>query len=233
MKVLIFGATGMVGSGVLRECVLAPDVALVHVVGRTCPLLTAPKIKFHRVEDMGNLAQRTSDLGAVDACFFCLGVTSSGLTEQQYSQITYDWTLSAAKAVSKCNPESVFVYVSGDGADATEQSKVMWARVRGQTENALKRLPFAAVYLFRPGLIQPMNGDKSKTRSYRLFYGAIGWLLPLLRRLAPNHVLSTEVIGRAMLNAARLGQGVHVLASPGIHKLANWQADGLASTQRR
>ncbi len=205
MKILIFGATGMVGQGALRECLLADDVTLVQTIGRTATDRQHPKLKELVQQDLFDYSTIEAELENFDACFFCIGVTSSGMTEAQYTRLTHDLTLAAAQVLARLNPQMTFVYVSGAGADSSETSTTMWARVRGRLENALQRLPFKAVYVFRPGIIQPLHGIRSKTGSYRWFYMLSRPLLPLLRAMMPRTVLSTEIVGRAMLAVARHG----------------------------
>ena len=219
MNVLLFGATGMVGQGVLRECLLADDVTRIQTIGRTASGQQHPKLRELVHQDMFDYGAIEADLTNFDACFFCIGVTSSGMTEGEYTRLTYELTLAAAQTLARLNPQMTFVYVSGAGADSSETSKTMWARVRGRTEKALQRLPFKAVYLFRPGIIQPLHGIRSKTDSYRWFYGLTRPLLPLLRRLLPNTVLSTQIVGRAMLAVVRHGAPKAVLEAADISAL--------------
>ncbi len=219
MKILIFGATGMVGQGALRECLLADDVTLVQTVGRTATGQQHPKLRELVRQDLFDYASVEAELENYDACFFCIGVTSSGMAEAQYTRLTHDLTLVAAQVLARLNPQMTFVYVSGAGADSSETSTTMWARVRGRLENALQRLPFKAVYVFRPGIIQPLHGIHSKTGSYRWFYTLSRPLLPLLRAMMPNTVLSTEIVGRAMLAVARHGAPKVVLEAADISAL--------------
>ncbi|MFV3015446.1 NAD(P)H-binding protein, partial [Pseudomonas sp. KHB2.9] len=189
MRVLLFGATGMIGQGVLRECLLAADVQEVVAVGRTP--LTLEHAKLHQVlhADMLDLQALENLLQGFDACFFCLGVSSAGMNETRYTHLTYDLTLVAASTLARLNPQMTFIYVSGAGTDSSETSQSMWARVKGKTENALLRLPFKAVYVFRPGLIQPLHDVRSKTPLYALFYTVLGPLLSLVRRIKPGWVV--------------------------------------------
>jgi uncharacterized protein YbjT (DUF2867 family) len=220
VKVLIFGATGMVGQGVLRECLQAPDVELVQTVGRTPTAQQHPRLRELVHADMLDYSATEAALSGFDACFFCLGAASPGMSEQAYTRVTYDLTLAAATTLARLNPRMVFVYVSGAGADSTEKSRVMWTRVRGRTENALLRLPFKGVYIFRPGMIQPLDGIRSKTVAYRTFYSLAKPLLPALRAMFPDQVLSTTQVGRAMLAAARGGAPKPVLESADINQLS-------------
>lgn len=216
MNVLIFGATGMVGQGALRECLLADDVALVQTIGRTATGQQHPKLRELVHGDLFDYSAIESELMHFDACFFCIGVTSSGMTEANYTHLTYDLALAAAQTLARLNPQMTFVYVSGAGADSTETRKTMWARVRGRLENALQRLPFKAVYVFRPGIIQPLHGIRSRTGAYRWLYTLSMPVLPLLRRLFPHAVLSTQIVGRAMLAVARNGASKTVLEAGDI-----------------
>lgn len=219
MNVLIFGATGMVGQGVMRECLTASDVEKVLTVGRTPTGQQHPKLQELVHAEMWDYANVEAELSDFDACFFCIGVTSSGMSEQKYTHLTYDMTLAVASTLARLNPQMVFVYVSGAGADSTETSRIMWERVRGKTENALLKLPFRGVYIFRPGMIQPV-GVKSKTTAYRWFYTLTKPLLPMLRAMLPDQILSTPQVGQAMLAAVRHGAPKRVLESPDINALS-------------
>ncbi len=220
MNILIFGATGMVGQGVLRECLTASDVSRVTTVGRSSVPQQHPKLRQFVHADLMNLTALQPHLSDCDACFFCLGVSSSGLTEQAYRHLTHDITLAVANSLSKWNPQMRIVYVSGSGTDSTEQGSSMWARVKGMTENDLLQLPFAGVYLFRPGVIQPLHGIQSKTAAYRWAYMLTKPLLPLARALFPSSILSSQDMGQAMLNVARHGGDLHVLEPRDIALLA-------------
>jgi uncharacterized protein YbjT (DUF2867 family) len=220
VRILIFGATGMVGQGVLRECLAAPDVELVKTIGRTPTNEKHPKLRELVHAEMSHYDGIDEDLSNFDACFFCLGASAGGMSEEKYKHLTYDLTLAAANSLVRLNPRMVFIYMSGFGADSTETSKIMWERVRGQTENALLALPFRAVYIFRPGMIQPLGGIKSKTAAYRIFYSLTRPLLPLMRAALPNQIVSTAQVGQAMLNAVRFGAPKRILDSPDINALS-------------
>ena len=215
MKVLIFGATGMVGQGVLRECLAAPDVESVVAIGRSATGIDNPKLKEVAHKDMSSYEGLDDQLTGFDACFFCLGVSSAGMSEPDYHRVTYDLTLAAAKTLSRLNPEMAFIYVSGMSTDSSEMGRVMWARVKGKTENALLRLPFHA-WMFRPGIIQPMDGIKSKTPLYQLMYTLMTPLLTPLRWALPNMVVTTREIGQAMLAVARFGFSSRILETKDI-----------------
>jgi uncharacterized protein YbjT (DUF2867 family) len=216
MNVLIFGATGMVGQGVLRECLLDPDVQLVQVIARSPTGLDHAKLREIVQPDMTSFASLDDKLSGFDACFFCLGVSSSGMKEADYERVTYGLTMAAAETLCRLNPQMTFIYVSGAGTDSSGRGRIMWARVKGKTENALLRLPFKAAYMFRPGAIEPLHGARSKTRAYQIVYALIGPILPLLRGAFPNSILTTEQIGLAMLSVAKRGAPKPVLESKDI-----------------
>src|SRR5262245_31474756 len=188
MNVILFGATGMVGQGVLRECLLDPEVVRVLSVGRTATGQAHSRLHEIVQPDLFNLAPVEAQLQGYDACFFCLGVSSVGMTEEAYRHITYDLTLAVARTLVRLNPTITFVYVSGAGTDSSERGRSMWARVKGATENALLRLPFKAACMFRPGLIVPLHGITSKTRVYRIAYGVIRPFWRPLRAAFPNAI---------------------------------------------
>jgi uncharacterized protein YbjT (DUF2867 family) len=211
MKAVIFGATGMVGQGVLRECLADPFVEGVITIGRTAPGARNPKLQNIVLPDMYQYSSIEPQLTGLDACFFCLGVSAAGLTEEQYEKLTYTLTLAAAETLSRLNPAMTFVYVSGAGTDSSEKGRMMWARVKGRTENTLLRMPFKNAYMFRPGIIQPAHGERSKTRAYRIGYTLFGPVLPLLRLFFARQILTTEEIARAMINVARYGAAKKIL----------------------
>src|SRR5688572_9853179 len=189
MKVVIFGATGMVGQGVLLECLRDPGVELVLIVGRRPSGRSHAKITELVHEDFANFSAVESKLAGYDACFFCLGVTSAGLSEADYTRVTVDYTLAAARPLAKLNPGMTFVFVSGAGTNST--SKTMWARVKGRAENEVLALPFKRAYAFRPAFIQPLDGITSRTTLYRVFYRVLAPFAPLLRRIAPKYITTT------------------------------------------
>jgi uncharacterized protein YbjT (DUF2867 family) len=209
----------MVGQGVLRECLLDPDVVYVLSIMRTPSGQRHPKLRELAHEDFLDFSLIESELTGFDAAFFCLGVTSAGKTEEQYSRVTYDITMAAAQPLARLNPDMTFVFVSGAGTDTTERGRVMWARVKGKTENALLKLPFKAAYMFRPGVIQPVHGVSSRTALYRIPYLILRPVMPWLRRRFPQYVTTTEQLGRAMIAVAKHGESKHVLESADINKL--------------
>lgn len=226
MNVLLFGATGMVGQGVLRECLLDAGVASVVSIGRSGTGVFDPKLREIIHADLTNYAPIESQLSGFDACFFCLGISSAGLSEDEYARITYDITVHAAETLARLNPGMTFVYVSGQGTDSSERGRTMWARVKGRTENALLRLPFKAAFMFRPGVIVPRFGARSRTALYRIPYILARPVLPLLLRAFPNQVLTTDEIGRAMLLVARNGAPKHVLETGDIRSLLRLSSTG-------
>jgi len=219
MRVLLFGATGMVGQGVLRECLLDDDVDSIVTVGRQPSGAKSAKVRELVRENLFDLSGLESELRDFDACFFCIGVSSARLTEAEYRHVTFDLAVGVATFLAALNSRMTFVYVSGAGADSTEEGRTMWARVRGRTENAILRLPFKAALIFRPALIQPLHGIRSRTASYRIFYALAAPILPLLRRCLPKYVTTTEQIGRAMLRVAKEGAPKPILESADINRL--------------
>jgi uncharacterized protein YbjT (DUF2867 family) len=221
MKVLLFGATGMVGQGVLRECLLDSGVALVETIGRTATGVQHPKLREIVHSNLWDYSSIECELSDFDACFFALGVSSAGMKEADYAHITYGITMAAAETLLRLNPQMTFIYVSGAGTDSSEKRQIMWARVKGKTENALLRLPFKATCMFRPGFIQPLHGIQSRTTAYRVLYKLMKPLLPVLRWAAPNFILTTEQLGRAMLAVARNGAPKRILESKDIKAVAD------------
>lgn len=218
MNLLLFGASGMVGQGVLRECLLDPDVERVLSIVRAPSGQSDPKLRELVHKDFFDFTAIESELSGYDACFFCLGVSSAGMKEADYRRVTYDITLAAAGVLARLNPGMTFIYVSGLGTDSSERGRTRWARVKGKTENDLRRLPFKAAYMFRPGGIVPLHGVKSKTRVYQAFLTVFGPLMPLLYRLFPQYVTTTEQIGRAMLKVAKLGAPEAILETADINR---------------
>jgi uncharacterized protein YbjT (DUF2867 family) len=219
MRIVLFGATGMVGQGVLRECLLDPTVASVLAVGRSPTGRRHSKLHEIVHDDFMDFSRLEPQLTGLEACFFCLGVSSIGMDEARYRHLTYDITMAVATILAKLNPQLVFVYVSGRGTDQTERGNLMWARVKGKTENDLLKLPFKAAYMFRPAGIQPLHGIRSKTAWVQAIYVASAPLLSLLNRLAPSYMTTTEQVGRAMIRVARDGYPKPVLESEDINRL--------------
>ncbi len=218
MDVTLFGATGMVGQGVLRECLLNDDVRRVVSVVRSPSGQQHGKLREVVAGNFLDLSSVASELSGLDACIYCLGVSSAGMTEEQYTRITYDFTMEAARTLLRANPGITFLYVSGAGTDGSEGGRSMWARVKGRTENALLGMGFKAAYMFRPGFIQPLHGIQSKTRLYRAIYVVTTPIFPALRAVFPHYVTTTEQLGRAMLRVARDGYAKPILEMRDIVK---------------
>jgi uncharacterized protein YbjT (DUF2867 family) len=217
MKVILFGATGMVGQGVLRECLLDPGVESVLAVGRSPTGQTHAKLHELLHDNFLNYSTVESQLTGYDACFFCLGVSSIGMDEARYRHLTYDIPLAAATTLSKLTPGMTFIYVTARGTDSTGQGSRMWARVKGKTENDLLKLPFKAAYMFRPAAIQPLHGVRSKMAWLHATYVATAPLWALLNKIAPAYATTTEKVGRAMIKVAREGYPKPVLESEDIN----------------
>jgi uncharacterized protein YbjT (DUF2867 family) len=215
--VIVFGATGMVGQGALRACLLDPGVERVLVVTRAPTGQRHDKLREVVHQDFLDYGAIEGQLAGYDACLFCLGVSSVGMTEEAYTRVTYEVPLAAARTLVRLNPGMTFVYVSGAGTDSSERGRVMWARVKGRAENALRTLPFAGAYMFRPGFIQPLHGVRSKTRWLRVVYALVAPLYPLWKRLFPRFVTTTEQLGRAMITVARQGADRPVLENRDIN----------------
>jgi uncharacterized protein YbjT (DUF2867 family) len=214
--VVLFGATGMVGQGVLRECLLDPEVESVLAIGRSATGQRHDKLHELLRNDLSDLSPIESSLSGYDASFFCLGVSAAGMNEREYRRVTYDLTISVAGTLARLNPEMTFIYVSGAGTDSTERGRMMWARVKGKTENALLQMPFKAAYMFRPAYIQPLHGIRAKTAWYRAFYAILAPLYPVWKVLLPKYVTTTECVGRAMIEVARRGAPERVIESRDI-----------------
>jgi uncharacterized protein YbjT (DUF2867 family) len=216
MNVLILGATGMVGQGALRECLLDDGVKRVVTLGRSEVAQRHPKLRQIVHADLLNLAPIEDQLTGLDACFYCLGVSAAGMSEPDYTRLNHDYTLSVARTLVRVDPDMTFIYVSGAGTDSSEHGRVMWARVKGRTENDLLKLPFVSAYMLRPAMIIPMHGIKSKTPLYRMLYSVLTPAYPLLAKLSPKYVTTTERVGRAMLRLARTGYTSRVLEAAEI-----------------
>jgi uncharacterized protein YbjT (DUF2867 family) len=216
MKVIVTGATGMVGEGVLHMCLRDPGIEQVLIVNRKSYGLSHPKLKEIIHKDFFDISPIEKELTGYDACFFCLGVSSVGMKESEYYRLTYALTLGVAKTLSRLNPQMTFVYVSGAGTDSTEKGKSMWARVKGKTENDLMKLPFKKVFAFRPGFMKPIRGLKNTLSAYKY----LGWLYPLGRAVAPGIFCSLEEVGVAMIEVARYGNPERIIEGKDIIRLA-------------
>jgi uncharacterized protein YbjT (DUF2867 family) len=220
LKILLVGSSGMVGQAVLRECLCDGAVAEVVALVRTPLAVRHPKLREITHAEMRDFSAIAGDLAGFDACFFCLGASAAGLDEGGYARINYDIPIALAGALLEHGGETVFVYISGAGTDSSQRGRIMWARVKGRTENRLLSMPFRAAYMFRPGVIIPLNGERSKTRWYRWFYSATKPLHRLFLRIFSKHVLGSDELGRAMLNAAKHGLGPRILEVNDIRTLA-------------
>lgn len=219
MKVILLGATGMVGQGVLRECLLDPEVGSVLAIGRTTTGRQHEKLHEIVLNDLSDLSSTEGRLSGYDACFFCVGVSAAGMKEEAYRRVTYDLTIAVAKTLARFNPTMTFIYVSGAGTDSTGHGRAMWARVKGKTENALLQMPFKAAYMFRPAYIQPLHGIRTKTRWYGAMYAVLGPFYPVWKLLLPKYVTTTECLGRAMLTVAQRGAPKSVLENQDINHI--------------
>jgi uncharacterized protein YbjT (DUF2867 family) len=220
VKVILYGGSGMVGQGVLRECLRDSAVEKILLVGRSASGVRDAKVSEIILRDMTDYSGAAGQLGGYDACFFCLGVTSAGMKEADYRRVTYDFTMAAARALVAENAGITFIYVSGVGTDSSEKGRSMWARVKGATENSLLAMPFRAAYMFRPGYIQPLHGIKTKTGWYAAMYAVVKPLYPLLRPIFRKYMTTTEELGKAMLCAAKRGNEKRVVESWEIAAMA-------------
>jgi uncharacterized protein YbjT (DUF2867 family) len=219
MKVILFGATGMVGQGVLRECLLDPGIESVLSVGRSPSGQRHAKLREIIHDNFVDYSAIEAQLTGYDACFFCLGVSSIGMSEERYRHLTYEITMAAATTLAKLNPSMVLTYVTGRGTDSSESGSLMWARIKGKTENDLLKLPFKATYIFRPAAIQPLHGVRSKTGWVQAIYVATAPLLTFLNRVVPKYMTTSAQLGRAMIKVAREGYPKPVLESEDINRL--------------
>ncbi|MBO9618552.1 MAG: epimerase [Niabella sp.] len=216
LKVIITGTTGMVGEGVLLECLQNPEVESILSVSRRPAGKTHPKLKEYLVPDFLQLQPDDEQLKGYDACFFCAGITSIGKKEAEYRVITYDTTLHFAKVLYELNPAMVFIYVSGSGTDSTEKGRLMWARVKGKTENDLLHIGFRHAFMFRPAFMKAMPGQQFLLPAYKYF----SWLYPVLKIITPNSASTLQQVGRAMINAATVGYNKPILEGRDILALS-------------
>jgi uncharacterized protein YbjT (DUF2867 family) len=216
IKVIITGATGMVGEGVLLECLDHPDILAVLMVNRKHFNISHPKLKECIIPDFFHLEEFSGLLTGYDACFFCAGISSVGMKQAEYSRITYDTTIHFAQTLAGLNPNMIFDYVSGASTDSSEKGRMMWARVKGRTENALMKLPFKKAYNFRPGFMKATPGQKN----IKSFYKYIAWLYPLLRVVLPDKTSTLRQVALAMINSVVKGYPKQILEVPDIKLLA-------------
>lgn len=219
MKAIITGATGMVGEGVLHECLMHPDVESVLLISRKPLGIKHEKLKEFIVSDFSEIKGTEQELSGYNACFFCSGVSSLGMKADVYRKITYDLTINMAAALLKLNPDITFCYVSGAGTDSTEKGRIAWARVKGKTENDLLRMPFKAAYMFRPGFIQPTKGLKNTYTMYKI----LAPLIPLIKFLLPNMICSLEELGLSMINSVLYGSQKKALESKDIRETSSFK----------
>jgi uncharacterized protein YbjT (DUF2867 family) len=216
IKAIITGATGMVGEGVLHECLQHDEVEKVLVLGRKPCGIAHPKLREIIHGNLYDLATIANQLTGFNACFFCLGTSSVGKSETEYYKVTYTLTLHVAETLSKLNPDMAFCYISGAGTDSTEKGNIRWARVKGKTENDLMKLPFKRIYAFRPGFLQPTKGLKNTLSLYKVF----GWLYPFVRAVLPNHISTLKELGLAMIHSVTKGYEKQILEVKDIVALA-------------
>jgi uncharacterized protein YbjT (DUF2867 family) len=219
MRIVIFGASGMVGQGALRECLRDPEAEQVVSIVRAPTGTTHEKLREIAHKNFLDFTPIENQLTGLNACLYCLGVTSTGTKEEDYTRITYEFTIAAATTLLKLNPGMSFVFVSGAGADSTEHGGTMWARVKRKTEKALLAMPFRSIYVFRPAMIQPLDGIQSKTASYRIIYGLIAPFLTAARHFWPSHISTTQELGKTMLAAAKRGTEKRVVEAKQIREV--------------
>jgi len=210
----------MIGKGVLLECLDHPEVSAVLSIVRSPSGITHSKLKELVHKDFLNFSEIKESLTGFDACFYCLGISAAGLDEPAYKTITYDYTMALAQVLFQLNPAATFIYVSGEGTDSSEKGRMMWARVKGKTENDLLNLGFRQAYMFRPGAIIPLRGIKSRTKAYQFMYDYFMWLVKLIKAVSPNSVVNTTQIGLAIIRAALHGYEKRVLRPVDMIKLA-------------
>ena len=219
MKVIITGATGMVGKGVLLECLDHKEIAEVLSISRRSVGIDHPKLKELLHKDFSEFLSVTDQLVDYDACYACMGVSSAGMKEKEYTRLTYNYTMALAKVLAGINPGMTFIYVSGQGTKSNEKGS-MWARVKGKTENDILKLGFKQAFMFRPGMIVPLKGVSPSSKLYRVIINNMTWLLKLMKRLTPNSVVDTAQIGLAMIEATKSGYDKRILDPIDILQLA-------------
>jgi len=219
VKVIVFGATGMVGQAVVQECLLEDRVTSVLIVGRSSAGVSDPKVEELIHGDFLDFSSVATELTGYDACFFCLGVSAAGMSEPAYRRVTYFMTMAAARELAERNAKMRFLYISGAGTDSTEHGRTMWARIKGETENAVLSLPFEG-YALRPGYIQPMHGVQSRNKLYRNIYRVTGRLYPALARVAPKYFIASDELALAMINIAANGSEKRILESSDLVRSA-------------
>ena len=225
IKVIVTGASGMVGKGVLLECLDHGQIDQVLSIGRSRLDMDHPKLKQIVHPDFSDFSSIKGDLASYNACYMCMGVSAAGLSQEKYTEITYNYTMALAQVLSEVNLDMTITYVSGEGTDSTEKGRSMWARVKGKTENDLLRLGFRQAFMFRPGVIIPLRGIKSRTKMYQFFYDYFMWLVKLAKIIAPNSVVNTTQIGLAMINATFHGYSQKIIRPKDILRLLDKKSD--------
>ncbi|MBK8500876.1 MAG: NAD-dependent epimerase/dehydratase family protein [Saprospiraceae bacterium] len=220
MKVIITGATGMVGKGVLLECLDHTSIEEVTVIGRNLVGVATQSSKELVYPNFSDFSRISGELKGYDACYYCLGISAAGLDEYAYHKITYDYTMALAGVLVKHNPDTTFIYVSGQGTDSSEKGRMMWARVKGKTENDLLKMGFRQAFMFRPGAIIPLRGIKSRTKAYQFMYDYFMWLVKGIKLISPNSVVDTTQIGLAMINATIRGYSESIVTPKDMIVLA-------------
>ncbi len=220
LKVIVTGATGMVGKGVLLECLDHPEVSEVLVIGRNALGMNHPKLNELLHADFTDFSSIKERLSGYDACYWCMGVSSVGMKEEKYRTLTYDFALALGRELVAINSTMTMIYVSGEGTDTTEQGRSMWARVKGKTENDLLNLGFKQAFMFRPGAIIPLRGITSRTKAYQFMYDYFMWFVKIMKRLLPNSIVNTTEMGLAMIHASRVGYGRQIVRPKDILVLA-------------
>ena len=220
MKVIVTGATGMVGKGVLLECLDHADVTEVLSISRRSTEIDHPKLKELIHKDFSEFASVADQLGGYDACYACMGVSSAGMNEEKYTHLTYNFTMALAKELFALNPGMTFTYVSGQGTDSSEKGRSMWARVKGKTENDILALGFKQAFAYRPGAIIPLRGIEPSSKLYRVMINNMGWLLKLAKWMAPDSVVNTTQIGLSMINITQKGYDQNIINPKDIQILA-------------
>ncbi len=220
MKVIITGASGMIGKGVLLECLDHPEVTEVLSIGRRSLEINHPKLRELIHKDFSEFESVADKLRGYDACYHCMGVSAAGMNEEQYTVMTYDYSIALAKVLHRVNPEMTFTYVSGQGTDSTEKGRSMWARVKGKTENDIINMGFKQAFAFRPGAIIPLRGILPSSKLYRVLVKNVTWLLKLIKKMAPNSVVNTTQIGLAMINVTKQGYEKPIIDPKDILKLS-------------
>jgi len=220
MKVVVTGASGMVGKGVLLECIDHKDITEVLSIGRKSIGLEHTKLKELIHKDFSEFDSVLEQLSGYDACYHCMGVSAASMKEEQYKIMTYDYSIALAKSFHSVNPISTFIYVSGQGTDSSEKGRSMWARVKGKTENDILNLGFKQAFAFRPGAIIPLRGIKPSSKVYRVMINNLGWFIKLLKKLWPNSVVNTTQLGLAMINISKKGHPHNIINPKDMLELA-------------